>query len=401
MSSTSIKPTSAVEEPHHWTTYPAILVLMAAALGVSGAPAPLYGVYAATWHFAPITTTLVFSVYAVCALVSVLLAGPVSDRIGRRPVLLGAALGLLVGLAVFMAAQNVYWLLVARAIHGLSVGAIVVAGSAALLDIQPSEGARSGKRSGVAFNAGIGSAVLTSAVLAQYGPFKLVLPFAVLTVLIASLLLAIIAMKEPHRGVRPAQLRIARPHVPSEISREFRFAAVGVVAAWSVLGVFLSLFPTIAELAVGSHNLVFGGGVVAASAFAAALSQLIGVRWAPRVGAIVGDIGTAVALLAAVLAVNSSTEWAIALASAALGFFFGLAFGSSLRFLGDIVPADKRGEVMSAFYLYAYCGMAIPTILAGWAATVWSPQVIFAPFMVLVALGSLGAALMGWTIRRR
>ncbi len=44
--------------------YPLLIALLAVALGVSGVPAPLYGVYEREWHLAPITTTLVFAVYA-------------------------------------------------------------------------------------------------------------------------------------------------------------------------------------------------------------------------------------------------------------------------------------------------------------------------------------------------
>ena len=69
-----------------------LLALVAVALGVSGAPAPLYALYAQEWGFEPITTTVVFAVYAVAALGSVLVTGSISDRYGRRPVLIAAVL---------------------------------------------------------------------------------------------------------------------------------------------------------------------------------------------------------------------------------------------------------------------------------------------------------------------
>ncbi|GAA3530004.1 MFS transporter [Aeromicrobium flavum] len=374
------------------------MVLLALSLGISAAPAPLYGVYASAWGFAPITTTVVFAVYAFGALVSVLLTGPVSDRIGRRPVLLAAALGLLVGLVLFALAQSVTWLIVARAIHGVSVGAIVVAGSAALLDLEPDHGARSGKRSGVAFNVGIALTIVAVSLIAEYGEHPLVTPYVLLAVVVAVLLAAVVVMREPHGRSGATELRIARPRVPPSISADFRFAAIGVMASWSVLGVFLSLFPKIASDAVDTDNLLFGGAVVAAMAVAAAVSQLIAVRWTPRLAAVSGDAGTAVTLLACIVAVHSGSAVAILACSGVLGFFFGMAFGSSLRHLGDVVPADHRGEVMSAFYLLGYGAMAVPTILAGWAATVWSPEQILAPFLVCVAMASVVAGVLGWRL---
>lgn len=380
--------------------YPALLLLTGISLGVSGAPAPLYGTYAELWGFAPITTTVVFAVYALAALVSVLVAGPLSDRWGRRPVLLGAIALILAGLVVFVLAGGVAALLVARVLHGLGVGAVVVAGSAALLDLRPGEGARAGLHSGVAFNLGIAVVILLVACGAQADLAPLVTPYVVLAGLVLLGGLAVLRMPEPHHpSSRSARLQVARPRVPARIAPDFRFAALGVMAAWSVLGVFLSLFPTIAAHAVGTTNLVFAGGVVAVSAATAGLSQIAGARVPARRAAVVGDVGTAVMLLACIGAVALGDAVVLLVTSAVLGFFFGLAFGSSLRHLGQVVPADSRGEVMSAFYVLAYGAMAVPTILAGWAATQFGAREIFAPFMVVVALACTAAGLLGLRVR--
>src|ERR1700754_885378 len=73
------------------TGRPAVFVLaslIVALLASSAAPTPLYAIYQAQWHFTPITTTIVFGVYAVAVLVSLLVLGKLSDHVGRRPVLL-------------------------------------------------------------------------------------------------------------------------------------------------------------------------------------------------------------------------------------------------------------------------------------------------------------------------
>lgn len=378
--------------------FPAILVLMAVGLGSSGSPAPLYALYAREFDFAPIITTLVFAIYAVTALVSILSAGALSDRHGRKPLLVGAAVLLLAGTVTFLYADSAGWLLVARALHGFAVGAIVVAGSAALLDLRPGQGARTGKFTGAVFNVGIGASLMIVALIAQFGKDPLHTPFLVMGGLAVLLLVTTLCLREPHTEGRATTLRIAWPSVPAEITADFRFAVIGAIASWSMLGVFLSLFPKIASDAIGTDNLVVGAAIVAVSAFTGAVSQFVGVLWTPRIAAVVGDIGTAVCLLACIPAVATGNGWVIGGASATLGFFFGLAFGSSLRHLGDVVPAGRRGEVMSAFYVGAYGALAVPTLLAGWAATVWSPEQIFAPFLALVACGSLAAAVLGWTL---
>lgn len=385
--------TSAPQQ-QRWA-YPVLMALVVVALGTSGAPAPLYGIYAHEWGFAPLTTTIVFAAYAGAALVAVLVTGAISDRFGRKPVLLSALALILVGLVVFMTATDVAALVVARVLHGLGVGAAVVATTAALLDLRPDDGQQTGKRTGIAFNVGIATAILGTAVIADAGPDPLVTPYAVLAALAAALFLAVLAMRETHRDNRTATLHIARPRVPASISGHFRFSALGVMASWSVLGVFLSLFPSIAARAVHAEHVLFGGAVVAASAGAAALSQAVGGGWSAKPTAVVGDLGTGLFLVLAIPAIDSGNGWAIGAVSAFLGFFFGLAFGGSLRHLTQHIPAAHRGEVMSAFYVLAYTAMAVPTLVAGWAATVWAPETIFAPFMVVVAAACVTAGALG------
>ncbi|RNM12435.1 MFS transporter [Nocardioides pocheonensis] len=380
--------------------YPLLIALLAVALGVSGAPAPLYGVYQREWHLAPITTTLVFAVYAFAALGAVLVAGQVSDRYGRKPLLVGAAVAMVVGLVVFMTAQGVAALFVARALHGAAVGATVVAGSAALLDLRPHDGARTGHLTGIIFNVGMAVTILGASLLAQFGPDPLVTPYAVVGLVVLLLLLNLLLMGETHQ-VRPStRIRLARPRVPRAIRHDFRFAVLGVMASWSVLGVYLSLFPAFAGQSTGIHSLVFGGAVVAAMASAAAVSQAFGARFDPRPAAIAGDFGTAVALVVSVLALDSHRAWLVAAAAVFMGLSFGLSFGGSLRHLGRVVPADHRGEVMSAYYVLAYSAMAVPTILAGWAATQWSLAAIFPWFTAAVALACLTAGVLGLAARR-
>ncbi|MFE3799849.1 MFS transporter [Nocardia tengchongensis] len=394
MASATAVATRTEQGSQSWA-YALVLAASGVALGVSGAPAPLYGLYQKSWHFSPLTTTFVFAVYAVAALGAVLVSGRISDVVGRKPVLLGAFATMIVGLVVFLFADNVAMLLLARALHGAAVGAIVVAGAAALLDLRPQAGARSGQLSGVAFNVGMAVAILGSAVLAQYAPHPLRTPYVVITLVCLLIAAGVLALREPHTARRKQRITIAKPAVPQEIRGDFWFSALGVMAAWSVLGVLLSLYPSLASAETGIHNLVFGGAVVASTATAGALAQAVAGGIPARRAAIAGDIGMAIALLLTIPALNTHNWVLVLLAGLALGGTFGLGFGGSLRHLSNVVPQHKRGETMSAYYLLAYSAMAVPTVVAGWAATTWGLSTVFPWFVVLVALACLGAAGMG------
>lgn len=383
---------SPIQQP--WA-YPVLLTLMGVALGVSGAPAPLYSLYEQRWGLSPITTTLIFAAYAVAALLAVLIAGPLSDRFGRRPILLGAVATMIVGLAIFMTAQNAAELFLARTLHGAAVGSTVVVAGAALLDLRPDHGARTGRLTGIVFNIGMAITILGASVLAQYGPEPLITPYAIIAVVVASLLITLFLMEETHLDRATVPFRVARPRVPSHIAHDFRFAALGVMASWSVLGVYLSLFPAFAAQSTGIHHLVFGGAIVAAMAGAAALSQALSSSLAPRRAGVIGDIGTAAALVLSIFALRSHHASLVAVVVVLLGASFGLAFGGSLRHLGSVIPPGHRGEVMSAFYILAYAAMTVPTVLAGWAATEWGIATIFPWFAAIIAVVCLLAALIG------
>lgn len=383
-----------ITETQRWA-YPLLLVLSGVALGVSGLPAPLYGIYESNWHLSPLATTIVFAVYAVAALGAVLVSGKISDVVGRKPVLLGALVALLVGLGVFLIADSMAMLLLARTIHGAAVGSIVVAGAAALLDLRPDHGRRSGQLSGVAFNIGMTVAIFGSALLAQYAPHPLRTPYAVVAVICLVVGAGVLALREPHTARTRGPIRIARPAVPKEIRSDFWFSALGAMASWSVLGVLLSLYPSLAAQQTHIDNLVFGGGVVGTTAFAAALAQLAATRLPARYSAIIGDVGMAVSLLLTIPVLLTHQWQLVFVAAALLGATFGLGFGGSLRHLSDVVPAGRRGETMSAFYLLAYSAMAVPTLIAGWAATRWDLAAVFPWFAATVAAACLGAAIAG------
>jgi MFS family permease len=384
----------AINPTQRWA-YPLVLVLSGVALGVSGLPAPLYGIYETNWHLSPLATTIVFAVYALAALAAVLVSGKISDVVGRKPVLIGALVALLVGLGVFLIADSMAMLLLARTIHGAAVGSIVVAGAAALLDLRPDHGVRTGQLSGVSFNIGMTVAIIGSALLAQYAPHPLRTPYAVVAVVCLLIGVGLLALDEPHTARTRGPIRLAKPAVPVEIRADFWFSALGAMASWSVLGVLLSLYPSLAAQQTHIDNLVFGGAVVGTTAFAAAMAQLAATRLPARYSAIIGDIGMAGSLLLTIPVLLTHRWQLVFVAAVLLGATFGLGFGGSLRHLSDVVPANRRGETMSAFYLLAYTAMAIPTLVAGWAATRWDLASVFPWFAGAVAAACLGAAAAG------
>src|SRR6187402_2978991 len=89
------------------------------ALFASGTPSPLYTTYRELWGFSPVVLTLVYATYAFGVLAALVLVGRISDEVGRRPVLLAALGTLMVTTVLFMVADSVVWLFVARGVQGV------------------------------------------------------------------------------------------------------------------------------------------------------------------------------------------------------------------------------------------------------------------------------------------
>ena len=126
-----------------------------------------------------------------------LLIGRLSDEIGRRPVLIGALVALLLATGLYMVAQSVVWLFAARAVQGLATGAALGAAGAAMLDLHPrGDAVQVGLVNGVGSALGIGFGAAISSVLVQEAPDPRVTPFLLVFVLFAAALTGTLALRE-------------------------------------------------------------------------------------------------------------------------------------------------------------------------------------------------------------
>ncbi|WP_262402296.1 MFS transporter [Actinomadura sp. CNU-125] len=115
-----------VEAPGRWVWLAAWPVT--AVFVLSNAATPLYVLWQRELGFSGGTLTVIFACYIAGLIGSLLVSGVLSDRFGRRPVLL-PALGLAIAACgVFAAAPSVAALMAARLLTGVAVGAVVSAG---------------------------------------------------------------------------------------------------------------------------------------------------------------------------------------------------------------------------------------------------------------------------------
>jgi MFS family permease len=384
------------------TAYVLSAAVIGLALFASITPSPLYGTYSELWHFSPAVLTLVYATYAFGVLTALVLAGRLSDEVGRRPVLLVALGSLLVTTVIYMAAQSVAWLFVARGLQGLATGLALAAASAALLDLHPRrDPAGAGLANGVASAGGIGLGMLVSSAAVELLPAPRVLPYVILAALFAVAFVGALAMPEPVANRTRPRLTPQRPGVPPVVRRQFFLAALGVLSSWSIGGLFFSLGPALSAVIFDTSNHLVTGLSVVVLAGSAAVAQLVFGRAAPWLGASVGSIALAAGLLVIVLASADDSAALLMAGSLIGGAGFGVAFLGSLRQLAGAIPNEHRAAVMSAFYVVAYSSLSLPAVAAGILVTPLGLQSTFEIFGCIVAAIALVLAFEAWRTRPR
>jgi MFS family permease len=383
--------THRLSPPLDFALVASIIVL---ALFASATPSPLYADYAASWHFTTPVLTAVYAVYAFGVLTSLVLIGRLSDEIGRRPVLIGSLVALLLATGLYIAASSVVWLFAARGLQGLATGAALGAAGAAMLDLHPrGDAVHAGLVNGVGSALGIGLGAAVSSVLVQEAPDPRVTPFLLVLVLFSIALAGALALRDPVARTERPRLRPQWPKVPRAIRPTFALASLGVIASWSIGGLYLALAPSLAAHLFDTDSHLAGGAVVLALGGPAGLAQLALHRLAPRAAMGVGSLGLALGMAGTVGSLSSGSALVFLAASMVTGAGFGVAFMGAIRSVSLAAPTEHRAAVMSAFYVVAYLSLSVPTVIAGLVVPSLGLEPTFRIFGSVVAALALVTAL--------
>ena len=242
-----------------WRTW-SVLVLFA--LGTS-LITPLIPIYQARLGFGDTVVTLFLGSYVVALVPSMLTLGQLSDRVGRKGVLLGALATLAAAQVLLITEPDLAGLLIARAIQGLATGAFFGTCTAFIVDAAPA-----GRRGFVAVLAsvsirlGLGLGPGIGGVIAQYAGNPLRLPFELHLAALALAAAFVVTLPETvtARSRRPLTLRL---EVPAAERAVFWRVLVPSGMLFSLFdGVALSLIPVflVRNLGVDNYALVGAAG---------------------------------------------------------------------------------------------------------------------------------------------
>ena len=137
---------------------------------------PLLSLFAEKFGASPFVATTIVSVYAVCSLISTPIIGRLSDRHGRRPLLLISQAGTCIGFLVLAGASSLWMVFFGRILDGLTAGNLALAQAYISDHTEPQNRAKAFGVIGIAFGIGFFFGPALGGIL---GDINLSLPFLV------------------------------------------------------------------------------------------------------------------------------------------------------------------------------------------------------------------------------
>ena len=368
----------------------------------SSAPTPLYHLYQQAWGFSPVLLTVIFAVYALSLLATLLVFGSLSDYLGRRPVIWIGLLLEILSMLLFIAATDVTWLIAARVLQGVATGVATSALGAAMLDSDAQQGPL---LNSITPMFGMALGALGTSSLVEYAPLPMGLAYGLLLAAFvgqAFYLLRVAETVTPQPGV----LKTLRPRlaVPAQARGTLLLVLPADIAAWALGGFFLSLAPSLLTAATGSTSVLNGGFAVAALTLSGAISiHTLRLR-APRLALLVGCSFLAIGVSVILAAVNLGWLWLFFTGAVVAGVGFGASFLGALRMLLPLAHAHERGALMAAFLALSYLAFCIPALLAGVSiktAGLVTTTNVYGGVVVLLAVSALAGLLIQQAGRAR
>lgn len=336
---------------------------------------PMMVFYRAEDVFGAVFVDALLACYAAGIAVALMLAGPLSDRYGRKVVMLPAPVVSLLGSVLIALGETTEPLIFAgRVLSGLSIGMVMTAGGSWIKELstpsfdptaKPNSGA---KRATMSLTMGFALGAGLAGVLAEWGPWPGQTTYIIHIILALVALAGIYTVPETRqsahlkvRGTLWSDLR-----VPSVRHPRFLLAVLPI-APWvfGAAGVAYAIMPSLSQ----SHSSV----PVAFSALVTALSLLCGFgiqqvshlyirehnSFAQQLALITVIVGMG---LAAWTAAAESIAGTLVVA-VVLGVAYGMCLITGLSEVQSIAGPDDLGGLTAVFYAFTYIGFFFPMIL--------------------------------------
>jgi MFS family permease len=324
---------------------------------------PMLLVYRAQLGLSAGELALLFALYAIGLVPGLLIGGPASDRYGRRALVLPfVALSPLASLLLVVAHRTPAGLGAARLLAGVCSGVVFAAAGAWVQELSTDapSGAAS-RRAAVSLSLGFGIGPLVAALIAQWAPDPLELPYLPHIALGVLSFVLVLAVPETVRSGAASGPLLRLPST-ARLSRFHR--GVVPVAPWVFGSASLAFVVLPAQVSsVHSASVAFAGVATALTLGAGVLAQPFARRIEERrrlAAAAAGLLAAGIALAIGLAAEDAGSKALVLVAAIPFGIAYGMCLVSGLRETERLAPADERGASIAIFLALTYLGFGAP-----------------------------------------
>jgi MFS transporter, DHA1 family, tetracycline resistance protein len=353
---------------------------------------PLLPFYAETFGASPLMIGLLFAIFSICQLVAAPALGDLSDRYGRRPVLVFSLAGTVISFVMMALAHSLTVLFLARIVDGLSGGNISTARAYVADVTEPKDRARAYGLIGAAFGLGFIFGPAISGILARISYTAPIWAAAALT-MVAAVMAWLWLPETVHRAQAGTgnPLRFLIPLMRRE--RVGRMLAIDFIY-WFAFSIFQTTFALFAAQRFGfdapkTGYFLAGFGVLGAIIQGGMIRPIVH-RLGDKPTFMLGLVFGAVGLVSSALA-PTPLLFSIALLPLAFGIGFGHPTVSSL--VSKIAQRDEQGRVQGAASAVESLGRTVGPVWGNASlqlVSVGTPYISAACFLALTLLMTAG-----------
>nr|WP_183372923.1 MFS transporter [Gordonia humi] len=351
--------------------WPAVCLAVFAAAWGGNEFTPLLVMYRTTTDISPVIVDALLFTYVLGIVPALLIGGPLSDRYGRRPLMLPSPIIAAIGSALLAAgAHSVALLVIGRVCSGVALGLAMAVGGSWIKELSDADGAGTtagARRAALSLTSGFGVGAGVAAVLAQWAFWPSQLSYLINIVLAAVSFAAVLRVPESHRPRDTGRTLGQSLRIRSAKHPRF-WLMVAPVAPWvfGACAVAYAIVPTFMTEKTSSWSIAFAGLCCVVGLMAGFLIQTLGKRLdkpgSPRAG-VVALILVMVGLGLAIVAASSTAIPMALIAATVLGCGYGMALISGLLEVQRIARPDELAGLTAVFYGITYLGFASPAII--------------------------------------
>lgn len=335
--------------------------------------ASLLAFYRQEHGFSELAVTSMLGVYVAGLIPALLVAGPASDRMGRRAPTLGAVLLSVVASAVMaLGGVGAAPLFAGRFLAGVATGIAMAAATSWIKELsQPPWSAAQpvgagARRASLLTTAGFWLGPVVSGLVANWAPLPGVLPYLLHIVLCIPLVALAWRLPETRTGAGSPDAGILRSLRTTPVPRFRRVVAPAAPWVFGSGTIGFAVVPGMID-DVGDFRLLYSTAAVALTLGCGVAVQPLARRIDTdrSARALLVSLATALGgLLVALLAVVAQDPWTGLAASAVLGAAYGLTMVSGLLETHRAAAPAQLGALTGRYYTLAYLGFLAPTALA-------------------------------------